>query len=674
MSFKPLNINTLLKRFIYGIKEHKNAYNIPIKKIYKGHPELDISVFFHNRKASTPIGPAAGPHTQLAQNIVMSWLTGSRIIELKTIQIDDEIEIGRPCIDTPNICYNVEFSQELKLEQSLREYVKAYMIIEIIKAENIINFYPNSTDTIFEISIGYNLEGIMKDKIRNYINNMMNARPIIDELKKELKGKFEKYKDYKFNPSIVNSITLSTFHGCPPDEIQKIGKFLLSEMNINTTIKMNPTLLGKEKLEEILYKQLGYHHIHINENAYKNDIGFDKAVTMINSLSETAKKHNLSAGVKFSNTLEVINNRGVFKEKVMYMSGEPLHILAITLVNDFRKEINDGITISFSGGISKHNIGDITSLGLVPITICTDLLRPGGYTKIYNYIEKIYEKMHNLGVKNIKDYAVRRYNSSYDNLSMTVKFNTEEYLKSLFKEIKFYTYEENSTLNKKKDIKLDLFDCSTCLCCIQVCPNAANFFYKTNKTQFKYKDYVFTRKGIEYNLHEIKDNEFKIDKVIQIANYVNSCNECGNCETFCPERDAPYMDKPVFYILKKDFDNAIKNFKSYVERKKTSNNKIRNNAFYIEHDKKKPTIYAGIKGKVYSLTMDKEKNVNIFSENENYSIVFDAKNHSPIKSTLYKKKYVSCNIEMFNYHALVTILNGMLNNDTLNNININSLY
>ena len=41
---------------------------------------------------STPFGPAAGPHTQLAQNIVLSWLAGGRVIELKTVQVKDDID------------------------------------------------------------------------------------------------------------------------------------------------------------------------------------------------------------------------------------------------------------------------------------------------------------------------------------------------------------------------------------------------------------------------------------------------------------------------------------------------------------------------------------------------------------------------------------------------------
>ena len=46
-----------------------------------------------------PAGPAAGPHGQMAQNIRSSWLAGSRVLELKTVQVNDRLTIPRPCID-----------------------------------------------------------------------------------------------------------------------------------------------------------------------------------------------------------------------------------------------------------------------------------------------------------------------------------------------------------------------------------------------------------------------------------------------------------------------------------------------------------------------------------------------------------------------------------------------
>ena len=102
------------------------------------------------------------------QNIVLSWLAGSRIIELKTVQIIDELKIPRPCIDATNVGYNVEWSQELKLEESLREYVGAAMLIEILKAAAFSGEGtrpPRTRRRIFDMSVGYDLEGIRSPRV-----------------------------------------------------------------------------------------------------------------------------------------------------------------------------------------------------------------------------------------------------------------------------------------------------------------------------------------------------------------------------------------------------------------------------------------------------------------------------------------------------------------------------
>ena len=72
----------------------------------------------------------------MAQNVVLSWLAGSRILELKTVQINDRLTIPRPCIDATNVGYNVEWSQELRLAESLREYVAGSMLVDMLRAES----------------------------------------------------------------------------------------------------------------------------------------------------------------------------------------------------------------------------------------------------------------------------------------------------------------------------------------------------------------------------------------------------------------------------------------------------------------------------------------------------------------------------------------------------------
>lgn len=70
-----------------------------------------------DEKIETPYGPAAGPNTQLAQNIVASYVTGARFFELKTVQKMDGAElsacVNKPCILASDEGYNCEWSTEL---------------------------------------------------------------------------------------------------------------------------------------------------------------------------------------------------------------------------------------------------------------------------------------------------------------------------------------------------------------------------------------------------------------------------------------------------------------------------------------------------------------------------------------------------------------------------------
>lgn len=81
--------------------------------------DVDVSIDFLGRRAASPVGPAAGAHSQMPQNIVLAWLGGARLFELKTIQVVDELDVAGPCIDMLTVGYNIEWSQELRVPESL---------------------------------------------------------------------------------------------------------------------------------------------------------------------------------------------------------------------------------------------------------------------------------------------------------------------------------------------------------------------------------------------------------------------------------------------------------------------------------------------------------------------------------------------------------------------------
>ena len=207
------------------------------------------------RRLETPVGPAAGPHTQLTQNIVAAYYTGSRFFELKTVQVMDGAKlsacVNKPCIKADDECYNCEWSTELYVPEAMEEYIKAWFLLKVISKE----FGLGSMDGFqFNISVGYDLEGIKSEKIDTFLNTMQHAQDA--EIFKKCKAYLLEHIDVfehvtkedveGISGDICNSVTISTLHGCPPQEIEKIAMYLITEKGFHTFIKCNPTLLGYE--------------------------------------------------------------------------------------------------------------------------------------------------------------------------------------------------------------------------------------------------------------------------------------------------------------------------------------------------------------------------------------------------------------------------------------------
>ena len=359
-------------------KEEKTNKIFGISKSLFFNPS-DDDVFRINRYGQlleTPVGVAAGPHTQLSQNIVSSWLTGARYIELKTIQVLDELEVTKPCINMEDEGYNCEWSQELKLEQSLNEYINALIAIYILKKRlNAKQFqWDNEPGFIFNMSVGYNLEGILSPGVQKFLDVMADARELIDEKLKIAQTIFPEASDLNIPSTVSDNITISTMHGCPPDEIEKIGLYFIEERRLNTTIKLNPTLLGPDKLRDILNNRLGFDAI-VPDIAFEHDLKYDAGVKLIEILLQKAKASNVEFNIKLTNTLETLNAKAVLPEKepMLYMSGRALHAISINLALKLRNQFNGNLDISFSAGADCFNIPDILSCGLNPVTICSDV-------------------------------------------------------------------------------------------------------------------------------------------------------------------------------------------------------------------------------------------------------------------------------------------------------------
>ena len=527
---RPMSFEQLLNWTLTEYKENGTVFGE--RHPYHADSKFNRTIF--GRDLETPIGPAAGPNTQLTQNIIAAYYTGSRFFELKTVQVMDGDElaacINRPCIKADDECYNCEWSTELFVPQAMEEYIKAWFLLKVISKE----FGLGNPDGFqFNMSCGYNLEGIKDKKIDDFIEGLKDAgdTAIFKECKQWLWEHISLFEhvtkeDIEAIPAeICNSITLSTMHGCPPQEIENIVTYLLKEKHINTYVKCNPTLLGYEFVRKAM-DDLGYDYMAFTDFHFKDDLQYEDAVPMLKRLMETAAQEGLSFGVKLTNTFPVDIKRQELPGEEMYMSGKALFPLSISVAARLAESFDGKLPMSFSGGADQKNIDQIVGCGIWPVTVATVLLKPGGYKWLTRIAEKAdtceIEKDGKVQVEELKKLA-------------TDSLTDAHYQKTVKKAAGKQTEEKSPLLDclKKKDApKVKEFARHKRVCgnCADVCPNRANV------------------------LIEVPEME-----LLQILHIDYMCNECGNCRSFCQYAGAPYKDKFTLFATEEDMKDSTNN-------------------------------------------------------------------------------------------------------------------
>jgi putative selenate reductase len=174
--------------------------------------------------------------------------------------------------------------------------------------------------------------------------------------------------------------------------------------------------------------------------------------------------------------------------------------------------------VSFSAGVAKDNLADTLASGVNPATLCSDLLKPGGYGRMAPMLRRLAEELTAAGCADLASYRAVRQESA---VSAGHRSVSAQYVASLHAEGGDpYRLAANEKLPRSVDHDLEMFGCVACNFCITVCPNDAFFNIRS--------------------LEGMPDRQ-------QYLVLAELCNECGNCMVFCPEDGDPAMIKPRLY-------------------------------------------------------------------------------------------------------------------------------
>jgi putative selenate reductase len=391
----------------------------------------------------------------------------------------------------------------------------------------------------------------------------------------------------------------------------------------------------------------------VNEKAYTSGLQFDESLEICGRLTRLAASRNLQLGAKFSNTLEVENHSSYFQpsEKIMYLSGAPLHVITLTLANEFRQAVGAKFPISFSAGVDRKNFANVVACGIVPVTTCTDLLKTGGYGRLPPYLNDLQKQMEQVGARTIDEFILdcRGQRAAANGDPAQAGFLNTPVIVAEIQTDPRYHAAKNRAVPKKIDSHLVTFDCITCDKCIPVCPNDANFSYHTGELRLTYRDIEVRPDGSVVPIGEEK--LFELKKADQIANFADYCNHCGNCDTFCPEYDGPYLKKPNFYGSRAAFEAGAPH-----------------DGFFVESASGETTTLTGrIAGRLYELRQ--LTNADGYQYDDGIVEVRVSKHGSFSTNTNDAHLDSAHHLDVGRFHALATLLRGITDTTRIHAVN-----
>ena len=215
---------------------------------------------------------------------------------------------------------------------------------------------------------------------------------------------------------------------------------------------------------------------------------------MLRRLLARAEALGLSFGVKLTNTFPVKASHSELPDENIYMSGRALLPLSLRVAARIRLDFGSEMPISYCAGANAGNIALLYRAGLFPITVCTALLKPGGYERLYAMATALEEE--------------KPARLTLDDAFLT------ELAKNLHAQAASIPSRHRAMRTSMPDDRPTVR--TVVRLCASVCPNRANV--------------IITVEGKKQMLH--------LDGL---------CNECGNCATFCGEKAAPYAEKLTLF-------------------------------------------------------------------------------------------------------------------------------
>src|SRR5262249_36598599 len=170
-------------------ERRRTIFDLPAAAFYRPRAGIGLATTAYGQRAANPLGPASGPHTQLAPSIVRAWLSGARVFELKTVHPVERTSTPQRSIDVGSLALHIESAHELPIDVALAQFVGGSMLIEMLEESGVLEPSPGERtigagDLVFDLSASADRHSLENSRFVGFVRGCQDTRGVVEELRK----------------------------------------------------------------------------------------------------------------------------------------------------------------------------------------------------------------------------------------------------------------------------------------------------------------------------------------------------------------------------------------------------------------------------------------------------------------------------------------------------------
>lgn len=375
---QPLSFEKLMGMLLEEYSADGTIFGV--KNFYKaGRQRLPI----FGMRIENPVGPAAGPSTQTAMGIIAAYAAGARFIELKTV-CTEASEIRGAYVSCGEESFAAEKPSGFSLAEAFGEYVRAWYAIKLLST----SFeFGVPEGFIFNMSVGGGLAELKTDGMNAFIEGLKSAEytSAWRECENWARAHMDEFDGIDgtyisdISPKICNSVTFVPDKNSSAAEIEAAARYLIEEKRLHTFVRLDPNLLGYYNIKGILDIN-GYYDLEPDMGETEGEALYDELKPALLRLQSAADSLRLEFGVKVCGGLALKAGSEIEGGK---LTGRALMPIAFSLAEKIANDFGGGLRICYSGGADALVAAKFFDAGVWPVTMASELLRPGGLERLY---------------------------------------------------------------------------------------------------------------------------------------------------------------------------------------------------------------------------------------------------------------------------------------------------